>query len=451
LQIVDLVGSVLIVSLQKFLNIGQEVREVCSFLLFFLTLVDTFSLCDIFHLSHFLLFLKTVPLDDLSNSANGRKIEVIDICVMGNANERLMDVGIGETLDLSLQAIGLFQIFIQDLDIVIEKNGRYHCQGNIGLDVLVGLIVAVHADIGQEVDVTQQIVELVGESLEKFRQSARVVSSEGHLDHFVSIFIEEIIRVFISLGNAVFHFELKVIVISLAHEEIHQNLLLVFLENDIISSNESRKKTQMLGCQITLTIFCRLCEEIIDEIFDDAVGDHGANRYRVVLQDVDQTFLDERLVDVVRLHQEEPDPPGKVDFVLEEVLDYLLHQDIRKLENLGNFKSDCPVLSDIVVAENLLEGLIEREDKFDNQLSNTSLHQNLLNLTNRTIARRLNITVISSIDLSNEQFQDGDERHKQILIEFQEHIFPGDVRIRLFVLQLSGNSFNYLHEGLLRG
>ena len=109
---------------------------------------------------------------------------------MGNANERLMDVGIGETLDLTLGTIGLFQFFIQELDIVIEENSRYHCQGNIGLNVLVGLIVAVHADIGQEVDVAQQIVELVGESLEKFRQGARVVSSEGHLDHFVSIFIE---------------------------------------------------------------------------------------------------------------------------------------------------------------------------------------------------------------------------------------------------------------------
>ena len=185
----------------------------------------------------------------------------------------------------------------------------------------------------------------------------------------------------------------------------------------------------MLGCQITLTIFCGLCEEVTDQFFDYAVGDHGANRYRVVLQDVDQAFLDERLVDVVRLHQEESDPPGKVDFVLEEVLDYLLHQHIGKLENLGNFKPDCSVLSDIVVAENLLEGLVEREDKFDDQLSNTSLHQDLLNLTNGTIARRLNIAVVSSIDLSNEELEDGDEGHKQVLIEFQEHIFPGDVRV----------------------
>ena len=153
MQIVDFVRSVLIVSLQKFLNIGQEIREVCSFLLFFLSLVYTFGLCDIFDLCHFLLLLKTVPLDDLSNSANGRKIEVIDVCVMSNANERLMNVGIGETLDLTIRAVGLFQFFIQELDIVIEKNSRYHCQGNVSLNVLVSLIVAVHADIGQEVDI----------------------------------------------------------------------------------------------------------------------------------------------------------------------------------------------------------------------------------------------------------------------------------------------------------
>jgi len=122
LQIVDHVGGVLIVSLQKFLNIGQEIREVGALLFLFLTLVHTLCLGDVLKLCHLLFLLETIPLDDLSDPANGRKVKVIDICVMGDANERLMDVGIRETLDLTLRTIGLFQFLVQDLDVAVEKN-----------------------------------------------------------------------------------------------------------------------------------------------------------------------------------------------------------------------------------------------------------------------------------------------------------------------------------------
>lgn len=64
----------------------------------------------------------------------------------------------------------------------------------------------------------------------------------------------------------------------------------------------------MFGGEISLIVLRCLLEEIIDQLIDSLLGDHSSNGDWVILEDIDQTLLDEWFVDVVRLLQEELNP-----------------------------------------------------------------------------------------------------------------------------------------------
>lgn len=211
LEVVDQVARIFVVGLQEVFDVDEQVFKVGLLLFLLLTLVDTLCFSDVLYLSGLLLLIEAIPFDNLPNSADRREIEVVDICMMRNPNKRLMDISIGEAFHLLLRIIGQFQFLIENFDLIVKQNGRNHSQRNIGLDIFIGLVIAIHADIGQEVDVTQQIVEFVGEPLEEFRQSAGIVPSEDHLHHFVSLLIAEIIGIVLRLRDAVLNLEFEVV------------------------------------------------------------------------------------------------------------------------------------------------------------------------------------------------------------------------------------------------
>ena len=138
---------------------------------------------------------------------------------MGDADERFVDVGVREPLYFFLGVVGLLEYFVQGFDVVVEEDGGYYCQRNVGLDVLVGLVVAIHADISQQVDVTHQVVELGSIPFVKLRQGAGILSSEHHLHYFITLLIPEVITVVLGLRDAVLYLELEVPVVELTHEE----------------------------------------------------------------------------------------------------------------------------------------------------------------------------------------------------------------------------------------
>lgn len=138
---------------------------------------------------------------------------------MGDADERLVDVGVREPLYFFLGVVGLLEYFVEGFDVVVEEDGGYYCQRNVGLYVLVCLVVAIHADISQQVDVAHQVVELGGIPLVKLRQGAGIFSSEHHLHYFIAFLIPEVITVVLSFRDAILYFELEVPVVELTHEE----------------------------------------------------------------------------------------------------------------------------------------------------------------------------------------------------------------------------------------
>ena len=138
---------------------------------------------------------------------------------MGNADERFVDVGVGEPLYFSLGIIGLLEHFVEGFNVVVEEDGGYDGQRNIGLHVFIGLVIAIHADISQQVDVAHQVVELGGIPFVKLRQGAGIFSSEHHLHYFIALLIPEVITVVLRLRDAVLNLELEVPVVQLTHEE----------------------------------------------------------------------------------------------------------------------------------------------------------------------------------------------------------------------------------------
>ena len=70
---------------------------------------------------------------------------------MGDADEGFMDVGVGETLHLFFGVIRCSKSVVEHFDIAVKEDGGHHCEGKVCLYVFVGLIVAVHAHICQQI------------------------------------------------------------------------------------------------------------------------------------------------------------------------------------------------------------------------------------------------------------------------------------------------------------
>lgn len=123
MQVIDEIAGVFIIVLQEIFDIDQEIFQVGPFLFLLLALVDTLSPCNILHLGYLLFLVEAVPLDDLADTPDRREVEVIDICMVGNPDEGLMDVGIREALHFFLRVVGSSEFFVNDFDITVEEDG----------------------------------------------------------------------------------------------------------------------------------------------------------------------------------------------------------------------------------------------------------------------------------------------------------------------------------------
>jgi len=114
-----------------------------------------------------------------------------------------------------------------------------------------------------------------------------------------------------------------------------------------------------------LLTFLNLFEERLNESIDSLRFDHFLNGNRIVLKNGDECLLNKRLIDLVWVLQKEINPSGEIDFVINEIFDYLLDQDIAQLENVCNFHPDWLVISDIMIATDLDEGVVKSKDDLD--------------------------------------------------------------------------------------
>jgi hypothetical protein len=275
LKIIDFLAAVI----QEALDIHQKIFKVVLFLFFFLTFVHSFSFGDVFNFTELSFIVEFVPFHNLSDSANGRELEVIDVSVMPDSDERFMNVGVGESTNIFL----FFEFLVQDKNFRVYQDSGDHSEWHVVFNVFDCLIVAIHANISKQVDIGEQVIEFIGISLEKFRKSARVFSSaEDDLHNFVSLFLSNIIQIVFNFRNAILHLKLKgeipsvqIFIFVAIVEEIVQKDLLIVLEDDIVSFDKCREQSQVFSCEIAISLLSGFFEEELNELIDDFNSDHS--------------------------------------------------------------------------------------------------------------------------------------------------------------------------------
>lgn len=112
-------------------------------------------------------------------------------------------------------------------------------------NILNSLVVSIHANISQETDIVEQIGEFISGMLEKLRYGARLFSSKGDFDDFISLVIVTLIRNILNLRSSIFYFEFESIInrfcimwIFLTIEKLAKNDLLIISHYKIITSNK---------------------------------------------------------------------------------------------------------------------------------------------------------------------------------------------------------------------
>ena len=138
--------------LDEFLNVEQDSGDVEFFLLFLLPLKSALGLVDVFLPDHSSFFsLMSVPAADGFDGFNGSELAVGDVDVMGNSHERFVDVGNGVN-DLPCLLVSLLYHIVETLDFRVIEDDGHNLESDQGRDIVNGIVVLVHADIGEEVD-----------------------------------------------------------------------------------------------------------------------------------------------------------------------------------------------------------------------------------------------------------------------------------------------------------
>lgn len=136
----------------EFLNVEQDSSDVEFFFLFLLPLKSTFGLVDVFLPDHSSFFsLVPVPATDGFDGFNRSELAVGDVDVMGNSHERLVDVGNGVN-DLPCLLVGLLDHIVEALDFRVIEDDGHNLESDQGRHIVNGVVVLVHADVGEEVD-----------------------------------------------------------------------------------------------------------------------------------------------------------------------------------------------------------------------------------------------------------------------------------------------------------
>jgi hypothetical protein len=190
--------------------------------------------------------------------------------------------------------------------------------------------------------------------VEKLRNCARLLPSEGHLDDLVSFIVVAFIGDILHLRCSVLDLEpegivnsLGIVLVVLVVEEGPKNDLLVVPHHKVFSSDERREQPEMFGGHVSC---CRtgLLEKGSDLTVDGLAGYHVLDRLRVVLEDGQQTFLDETSIDLVGVFYEELQPSREENFIVLEILNSMLDQYVTQLEYLCYLETLGSVIGDLV-------------------------------------------------------------------------------------------------------
>lgn len=197
--------------------------------------------------------------------------------------------------------------------------------------------------------------------------------------------------------------------------------MLVFLDNSIFALYESWEKSQIFCCQECLT--SGFLKERVDQFNDLVFGNCCLNRTRIVLQDTNQTLLNVRSVDVVRMLEEKIDPPGKVNSVILVSNGYLFEKLVSALKYFWDLVSDGSVFWGFTVSFDVLERLIQDEENFNQEFSHSCFDEDFLDCWVGSVAWWTNVFVVCSVDFTGQELNDVDDVSQLIVVKgFEEMV-----------------------------
>lgn len=147
--------------------------------------------------------------------------------------------------------ICFMDLVIKFFDIRIEEDGYYHFEGEELWDIVVGFEISVHACIGQEVDVCDEVVPFACPISEKFGNCSVFLFTKGN-KYFLSLNLTiNILRI---LFIIILKLDLnpKNLLILLIQKEIFKNNILILLYNPILTHNKRREKFKIFSSERSL-------------------------------------------------------------------------------------------------------------------------------------------------------------------------------------------------------
>lgn len=171
---------------------------------------------------------------------------------MANSNKRFPYICNVVTFRIFLE------LFVDESHFLIKKDVADNSQRQRMLNVFNSLIVPVHADVGEQTHIVEQVSKFASRVVEKLGDGAWFFSSKSYFDHFIALIVVALIRHVFNLRSTVLHFEsesivnaLGVVLVVFAIEELPENDLLVVPHDEILASDEGRKQSQMFSGHVS--------------------------------------------------------------------------------------------------------------------------------------------------------------------------------------------------------
>lgn len=193
-------------------NIVTNVLQVLFFFLLFLTFIHSFCLINIFSNWSFLL-ISSVPVFDTLYSFNGTELFIIYISVMSNSDKWLVNISLWEKNALSICyrfLVLIFKLSTKFFNFFINQDCWNYTQWHNKFDWLNCIVVSVHTNICEEVNVWHKIIKFVSVNSEKLWNFTIILSSKRNFSLFSFFFCFWIVStLFIIIHSSILHFKFE--------------------------------------------------------------------------------------------------------------------------------------------------------------------------------------------------------------------------------------------------
>jgi hypothetical protein len=224
------------------------------FLFFLLAFEGTFGAVNVF-LAYYTAFftLMPVPPADVLDGFDLGEFAVVNVDVLGDPDEGFVHVLDGVFVVAFLDEVGFVggvDHLVEGFDLGVQQDDGDGLEGDECGDVFDGVVVLVHADVGEEVDEVEEVVPFGSPIFVVFGDGAEVLFIEGDVYSFGVDFAVGVLQIF---HYVFFGLYLEAIaeIVFLVLEEMVEDDLLVLFQYSIFALNEGGEQSKVFRGQLS--------------------------------------------------------------------------------------------------------------------------------------------------------------------------------------------------------